>query len=99
MSRFLISIEASCDLNEIVDYFQTRNLDAGERFVIAFNQKCQYLTQFPNIGKPYPHLRSDLRGISLDNYIIFYQLVEDGIIIVRVVNGYRDLSSLFEDTN
>lgn len=99
MSRFLISIEASRDLNEIVDYFQTRSLDAGDRFVTAFNQKCQYLTQFPSIGKRYPHLHADLRGISLDTYIIFYQLVTDGIVIVRVVSGYRDLSSLFEESD
>jgi toxin ParE1/3/4 len=99
MSQFLITLEASRDLNEIVDYFQERNLDAGDRFVAAFNQKCQYLTQFPNLGKHYPHLQPSLRGISLNQYIIFYQTVPDGIIILRVVNGSRDLLSLFEESN
>jgi toxin ParE1/3/4 len=83
MPQFLITSEASRDLNEIVDYFQARNLDAGERFVAAFNQKCQYLTQFPNLGKRYSNLQPSLRGISLNQYILFYQVVADGIIILR----------------
>jgi plasmid stabilization system protein ParE len=53
MPQFLIALEASRDLNEIVDYFQARDLDAGDRFIAAFNQKCEYLTQFPNMGKCY----------------------------------------------
>jgi toxin ParE1/3/4 len=99
MPQFLIALEASCDLNEIVDYFQARDLDAGDRFIAAFNQKCEYLTQFPNMGKCYSYLQPSLRGLSLKPYIIFDQVTTDGIIILRVVNGFRDLSSLFEENN
>ena len=65
MSQFLIALEASRDLAGIVEYFELHNLDAGDRFVAAFNQKCKYLTQFPKIGKRYPELGSELRGITL----------------------------------
>ncbi len=34
MPRFLISVEASHDLNEIVDYCQTRSLDRGDRLTM-----------------------------------------------------------------
>jgi len=95
MSQFLIALEASRDLAEIVEYFQIHNLDAGDRFVAAFNQKCKYLTQFPQIGKRYPELNPTLRGITLDNYIVFYQIIEDEIVITRIVSAYRDLESLF----
>jgi toxin ParE1/3/4 len=98
MSKFLISLEASRDLNEIVDYFAANSLDAGDRFIAAFNQKCQHLAQFPNIGKRYPNLHPSMRGISFKSYIIFYEVVADGIIIARVVSGYRNLLSLFEGT-
>jgi toxin ParE1/3/4 len=36
-----------------------------------------------------------MRGLPLDGYIIFYQVVEDGIEILRVVNGRQDLDALF----
>ncbi len=61
-----------------------------------FNKKCRYLTQFPSIGRSYEHLQTGMRGLLVDHYIIFYQLLHDGIEILRVVRGDRDLESLFE---
>ena len=37
-----------------------------------------------------------MRGISLDQHIIFYQLLMDSIEILRVLRGDRDLDALFE---
>ena len=96
MSRYLINILASRDLTEIADYFTTTNLEAGERFFREFNHKCQQLVAFPNSGKSYAQIRADLRGLSLENYIIFYRILDDGIEILRVVSGRRNLPSLFE---
>lgn len=95
MRRYIISLPASRDLQAIATYFAVENVEAGERLLRAFNQKCQQLVVFPNIGRQYENLRPGLRGLSLDGYIIFYQIVNDGIEIVRVVSGRRDLKSLF----
>lgn len=51
MSRYVINILASRDLNEIADYFAETNIEAGERFFREFNPKCQQLVSFPNSGK------------------------------------------------
>lgn len=99
MSRYLISPSASRDLNAIADYFLTRNVDAGERLFQEFTKKCQYIAQFPNLGKSYSYLRPSLRGLPLDGYIIFYRVVEDGVEIVRVVSGRQDLESLFSESD
>ncbi|NET17276.1 MAG: type II toxin-antitoxin system RelE/ParE family toxin [Okeania sp. SIO1H6] len=93
----LISPEASQDLDEIFDYFSNNNVDAGERFVIAFENKCEKLLQFPKMGKSYQDIEPSLRGIPLDNYIILYRLIDNGVEIVRVVSGYRNLEYLFEE--
>ena len=53
MSRYVINVLASRDLNEIADYFVQTNLDVGERFFREFNRKCQQLTDFPSSGKRY----------------------------------------------
>ena len=95
MKRHLISQPAIKDLEEIIDYFSSRNLEAGERFINEFEKKCKYLANFPNIGPSYDHLKASLRGLSLAGYIIFYRIIDDGIEIIRVVSGYRDLESLF----
>ena len=99
MSRYLINILASQDLNEIADYFAEQNLEAGERFFQEFNRRCEQLIAFPNSGKSYAAIREGLRGMPLSGYILFYRVLEDGIEILRVVSGRRDLPSLFDQSN
>jgi toxin ParE1/3/4 len=96
--RFLrITITASQDLEAISEYFLESSIDAGDRFVETFNQKCQHLARFPYIGKSYARLRPGLRGLLLMDYIIFYQVVEDDVEILRVVSGYQDLQGIFRN--
>ena len=99
MNRYVINVFASQDLNEIADYFAENHLEAGERFFQSFNRKCQQLAAFPNSGKSYAAIRPGLRGLSLEGYIIFYRILDDGIEILRVVSGRRDFPSLFEENN
>ena len=99
MSRFIIAIEASADLDEIGDYFLDRSVEAGERWFQEFNQKCKYLAQYPGIGRSYSDIRSYLRGLPLNGFIVFYRLKGDGIEIMRVVNGRRDFDEVFADVS
>lgn len=40
MSNYIISPSATKDLNQIADYFLTRNLEVGEKLFREFNKKC-----------------------------------------------------------
>jgi len=97
MSNYIISPSASRDLNKIADYFLTKNLETGEKLFQEFNKKCQNIASFPNMGRTYAHIKPSLRGLPLDGYVILYQVLDDGVEILRVVSGYRDLESLFTD--
>jgi toxin ParE1/3/4 len=97
MNRYVITREASQDLQAIVDYFLERNIEAGEKFVEEFNRKCERLLQFPNMGKSYDDIRPNLRGALVRNHIILYQIFGDDLVIVRVVSGYRDFNTIFEE--
>ena len=99
MSRYVINVLASEDLREIAEYFAQTNLEAGEHFFREFNRKCKQLTAFPNSGKSYAGIRTDLRGLPLEGYVIFYRLLDDGIEILRVVSGRRNLPTIFKDSN
>ena len=98
MSTYIISPQTIQDLDEISEYFASRNLDAGDRFVNAFEEKCQNLVKYPNMGRSYADVEPSLRGIPLDGYIILYRVMADGVEIVRVVSGYRNLESLFSES-
>ena len=52
------------------------------------------------MGKPYEQVRPNLRGFLVGDYIIFYYPQDDGIFILRIVSGYRNLDTLFaEESN
>ncbi len=96
MRSLRITAPASRDLDAISEYFLEKSVDAGDRFVQTFHQKCQHLARFPYIGKSYSQLRPGLRGLLLMDYIVFYQVVEDNIEILRVVSGYRNFRDVFQ---
>ncbi|WP_353932163.1 type II toxin-antitoxin system RelE/ParE family toxin [Okeanomitos corallinicola TIOX110] len=95
MSNYSLTDQAIEDINEICDYLSGFNLESANQFLNTIEQKCQVLVQFPNMGRIYAELLPELRGISVNPYIIFYRLIEDEVEIVRVVNGYRNIESLF----
>lgn len=51
MKTLRITRPASQDLNDITDYFLAQSIEAGDRFVTAFNQRCIQLARYPYIGK------------------------------------------------
>ncbi len=76
MKQHIISPEANQDLEEIIDYFASRNIEAGERFIDEFHKKCRYLANFPNMGRNYADIKDYLRGLPLDGYIILYRVTD-----------------------
>ena len=97
MNQYIISTEAIRDMEQILDYLANTNINAGEKFLEEFSKKCRYLTQFPLMGRSYREIRPYLRGLPMKNYIIFYRLTKQGLEIMRVVKGERDLDALFSE--
>jgi tetratricopeptide (TPR) repeat protein len=64
--NFILAPSSTCDLDRLSQYFLKTNVEAGERLFKALNQKFYNLTQFPNLGKPYPHLPPSIRGLLKD---------------------------------
>ncbi|MEM7593843.1 MAG: type II toxin-antitoxin system RelE/ParE family toxin [Cyanobacteria bacterium P01_A01_bin.83] len=95
MSSYSFSDEAVKDINNICEYVARQNYQAASQLFDAIRKKCNLVAGFPNMGKSYSILATNLRGFVVEDYIVFYYPREDGIDIVRVVSGYRDLESLF----
>jgi toxin ParE1/3/4 len=90
------SEDAIADLDEICDYLGHYSVKAAGKLFDRIRQRAKLVASFPDTGKSYEDLIPGLRGFVVDDYIVFYIRVGDGIEILRVISGYRDLRSVFD---
>ena len=95
MSRVLRRPQADADLLEIALYIAQDEVEASDRFIDAVHEKLDLLATIPEAGRARDELAPGLRSFPAGNYIIFYQPVEGGIDVVRVLHAARDIPSLF----
>lgn len=94
MPRLLRTPQAAFDLLEIWQYIAVDEVTAADRFLDKIEEKCQLVAGAPMLGRARPELGKDLRSLAIGNYVIFYRPIEDGITIIRVLNGSGDIDSL-----
>ncbi len=82
MGTYFFSKLAVQDLNEICEFIGQRNTKAASQLFDNIRQKCKLVSSFPNMGKDYFWVTSDLRGFIVNDYIVFYYPLENGIEIV-----------------
>lgn len=85
------------DLDDICEYIARSDARAASLFFDSLRQECKLVANFPSMGKRYQKLSPALRGFTVDGYLVLYYPNDDGIMIARVVSGYRDLETLFDD--
>ena len=95
MPSFRFLPRARADLNDIWDYIAEHNLDAAERLRERIEEVCQLLAERPQLGRGREELVPGLRSFPAGSYHIFYQLIPDGIEVVRVLHASRDIEHLF----
>ncbi len=95
MSKKLrISRPAKNDLDEIWLFIAHDNLDAADRFVDYLMDRFPLLASSPRMGRKRDELAAGLRSFPVKSYVILYRLQGDGVEIVRVVHGSRDLQRI-----
>lgn len=97
MNTFRLSHLARADLAQIHDYIARNNPAAAFRQVDVFFGKFQTLADQPLIGQLREDLRANLRTFSAGNYVICYLAEADGVEVVRVLHGARDIEALFHE--
>lgn len=101
MSRVVRSRKAERDLVEIGIWIGERSPQASRRFVAAAERAFAWLTDMPELGgvcELENPATADLRVWTIKGfpkYLILYRPLDEGIEVVRVVHGSRDLESLF----
>ena len=70
------------------------NPGAADRVTDRLEQRAAMLAEHPQMGVARPEIGEDARSLVVDRRLILYRQDEDGIQIVRIVDGARDLSKL-----
>jgi toxin ParE1/3/4 len=83
---------AKADLAEIWEYIADGSEAQADIFIDAVDRKLLLLVEQPNIGRVREELAKNMRSFPIDRYMIFYVVIPDGIQVVRVLHGARDLS-------
>jgi toxin ParE1/3/4 len=86
---------AETDLEEIWWYIAQDNPSAADKLLDKIEEGCQAIARFPKMGTSREELLPCLRSFPIGNYLIFYLPMDDGIDVVRVLPGMRDIGAFF----
>ncbi|MEK6581189.1 MAG: type II toxin-antitoxin system RelE/ParE family toxin [Nitrospirota bacterium] len=84
---------AEDDLNEIVTYIAAENLTAAEALAAKIGKNLSHLSNHPFIGRVPEEdelTRLGYRYLIVHDYLIFYTIEGQTILIHRIMHGARD---------
>jgi toxin ParE1/3/4 len=96
MSGCRFTPESIDDLKAALDHIARDRPGAAVRVIDKLEDQCNELASFPEMGRRRDELASGLRSFPSGSYLIFYRVMKDGIEIIRVLHGARDMPSIFE---
>jgi toxin ParE1/3/4 len=93
--RVVVSLRARSDILDIHAYLSECSSVAADRMLGRISQRFDELREFPSLGPDRSEQRASLRGLLIDGYVAFYIVETDRIVIVRVLDGRRDIGQEF----
>ena len=94
MAKLVIAPSARQDLSDIFDYIARDKPIAAANWVETIEEKCKLIATTPEFGEKRPEYGTDIRSSVVGRYVIFFRPIENGIEVVRVIPGDRDIRSL-----
>lgn len=95
MPTLIISPEAEQDLVDIWLYIAEDQPVNADRFLERLEKKAQKLTEFTDLGIDRRDLAPGIKSFPVDRYVLYYRPNDNGIELVRVLHGSRDVNLLF----
>ena len=86
---------AEADILEIWDYIADDNPAAADRWVDHLDGQFRLLATQPKMGRARDELAPSVRSFPFGRYVVFYVPIDDGIDVVRVLHGARDIDEIF----
>lgn len=95
MSKVRLAPDAENDLAEIWFYIAEDSSERADKFIEMLDAKFELLATHPEMGKARPELLAGIRSFPINSYVVFYRPIKDGVQILRVLNGARDIEAIF----
>ena len=101
MARIVKRPAAESDLQEIFVYLGRSSTRTANRFLGAADQAMHQLAAMPALGGLCESDHPNLAGLRLwpirrfPKYLILYRPLDDGVEVLRVVHGARQIEELF----
>jgi toxin ParE1/3/4 len=86
---------AEADILEIWDYIADDSVAAADRWLDELDAKFNLLATQPMMGRVRDELEPGMRSFPFGRYVIFYMPIDEGIDVVRVLHGARDIDAVF----
>lgn len=91
-----LAAEAERDLEQIGDWIARDNPARAASFIDEIRSACLGLAQFPDRFPLVPRYESlGVRHRAMGNYLIFYRVEREKVVILHVFHGATDYSALF----
>jgi toxin ParE1/3/4 len=91
MARRQIRPRADHDLDSIWSFIAANNTGAADAMIDRLTDTFDMLLTMPQAGRTRQEFGESVRSFTVHNYVIFYVTVPEGIDIVRVIHGRRDI--------
>ena len=89
--RFQLRPQAENDLEQIYDYsLQEFGDERAEQYIKDLDTTFQKLANNPSLAKNYAFVRADLLAYRVVSHVVFFNLTDSGITIVRVLHKSLD---------
>ncbi len=96
MARVTRRPQAEADILEILDFIAEDSVAEADLWVDRLDARFELWATQPMMGRPRDELAQGLRSLSFGRYVVFFESMLDGIDVVRVLHGSRDLEAGFE---
>jgi toxin ParE1/3/4 len=94
MSRVDRTDRARVDLLQVWNYIAERNFSAADRMLDRILDTLNLIATQPEMGEVVEHLKRGARRFSVGNYILYFEPMDDGIRLLRVVHASRQIEDL-----
>lgn len=90
------------DIAEIVQYLAMENPNSAKLFRKALEETIEVIAAMPEIGSQRHFKHPDLANVrfvpikQFEKHLVFFQVCDNNLHIIRIVHGARDLPVLFQ---
>jgi toxin ParE1/3/4 len=99
--KFILAPCIEDELWAILQFIAQDNPHAATRVIDAAHETFKNLAATPGLGRPHKFRNPQLKAVrswrvsGFDNYLIFYRPIPDGVQVLHVYHGARDIEALF----